>query len=126
MSEHHCDAIVVHCMDFRLQHHLNRWIEERFGKRNYDRVSLAGGVFDLDTIRKQVAISHRLHAIRVAVLINHEDCGAYGSEGTPERHRNDLLRARQLLQSDLPGLQVETYYLHLDGQFETIEADQAL
>ncbi len=113
MVEHRCEGIVIHCMDFRLQGYLNRWAEERFGDHNYDRVSLAGGVFDLDTIRKQVALSRRLHAIQVAVLINHEDCGAYGAEGTPERHRADLLRAKQLLQSD---------YLHLDGRFEAIGA----
>jgi hypothetical protein len=46
MAEHITDAIVVHCIDFRFQKYIDPWLQERLGHDNYDRVSLAGGVFD--------------------------------------------------------------------------------
>ncbi len=90
MTKHVTQAIVVHCMDFRLQKIINDWLESEFGVGDYDRLSVAGGVFDLDFVMKQVGISHRLHEIKKVVLINHEDCGAYGAADSPERHAADL------------------------------------
>ena len=118
MEEHVTDAIVVHCIDFRFQKYLDPWLQERFGHDNYDRVSLAGGVFDFYTILKQVEISDRLHKIKEVILINHEDCGAYGAAGTYERHKSDLEEAARKIEVLFPSLDVETYYLHLDGRFE--------
>jgi carbonic anhydrase len=114
------DAVVVHCIDFRLQKYLDPWLQKRFGYENYNRVALAGGVFDFDTISKQVEISNRLHKIKKVVLINHEDCGAYGIAGTFERHKQDLMKARHKISTQFPNLDVEMYYLLLDGTFEQV------
>jgi len=59
-----------------------------------------------------------LHHIRRVLFINHEDCGAYGEEGTHERHQEDLQNAASKIKEQFPDLEVETYYLHLDGTFE--------
>jgi carbonic anhydrase len=106
-------------MDFRLQHFLNAWLEQRFGKQNYDRVSWAGGVREFAIIQTQIEVSRRLHDVKKVILINHEDCGAYGQQGTKERHMSDLAYAEHVVQS--MRLEVEKYYLHLDGQFERIK-----
>jgi carbonic anhydrase len=118
MSDHTTDAIVVHCIDFRFQKYLDLWLLGRFGHDNYDRVSLAGGVFDFYTILKQVETSNRLHKIKKVILINHEDCGAYGEAGSYKRHKSDLEEAERKIEALFPDLDVETYYLHLDGRFE--------
>lgn len=118
---HTCEGIVVHCMDFRLQKYLNDWCERTLGSGNYDRVSIAGAVYDADLVLKHVVLSHRLHHIRRVVLINHEDCGAYGEAGTYERHKADLARVQGMIRSLLPDVQVEKYYLHLDGTFERVD-----
>ena len=118
MSEHITDAIVVHCIDFRFQKHLDPWLQERFGYGKYDRVSLAGSVFDFESVMRQIEISDRLHKIKKVILINHEDCGAYGESGNYERHREDLEKAEKRLEEDFGHLDVEIYYLHLDGTFE--------
>lgn len=118
MPDNTTDAIVVHCIDFRFQKYLDLWLLARFGHDNYDRVSLAGGVFDFDAILKQVEISNRLHKIKKVVLINHEDCGAYGADGNYQRHKKDLEEAERKVEAVFPDLDVETYYLHLDGRFE--------
>ncbi len=120
MSDHSCEAVVVTCIDFRFQDYINTWIAENFSPKSHDRVAFAGGVKNLDTILAQIEISHRLHQIKKAVLVNHEDCGAYGAAGTPEKHAEDLKTAADKLQETYPDLEIETYYLHLDGTFEKI------
>ena len=115
MAQHVTEALIVHCIDFRFQKYLDTWLQEHLGHGNYDRVSLAGGVFDFDTISEQVRISVRLHEIDKVVLVNHEDCGAYGDKGNFERHQNDLRVAKQTIDADSPGLKVEIYYLRLEG-----------
>ncbi|MCP4142717.1 MAG: hypothetical protein GY755_20950 [Chloroflexi bacterium] len=114
------DAIVVHCIDFRLQEYLNHWLLENIGPGNYDRVSLAGGVFDLEAIFKQVEISERLHEIKKVVFINHEDCGAYGEAGTKERHEADLRAAREKIRKYYSHIDIELHYLSLAGEFEGV------
>ena len=38
---HKCEAIVVHCMDYRLQSYINNWLEANLGKGSYDRAVMA-------------------------------------------------------------------------------------
>ena len=119
MAAHTCEAVVVHCIDFRFQHYLNDWLTQRFGIKTYDRVSWAGGVKEFFYIQNQIEISKRLHNIKRVILINHEDCGAYGPAGTKERHTSDLAYAEQVVKH--LHVEVEKYYLHLDGEFEPIK-----
>ncbi len=120
MESHNCDAIIVTCIDFRFQEYINNWISENLPPKNHDRVALAGGVKNLDAILEQVEIAKRLHHIHKAILINHENCGAYGEMGTPEKHSEDLKNAALKIKEQFLDLEVETYYLHLDGIFEKI------
>ncbi|MFH1535891.1 MAG: carbonic anhydrase [Patescibacteria group bacterium] len=120
MNDHTCEAIIVTCIDFRFQPFINDWISKNFEPKTYDRVSWAGSIKDQEGILKQIEISHRLHHTKKAVLINHEDCGAYGAEGNPERHTHDLKEIKEKIQSQFPDMQTDLYYLHLDGTFEQI------
>lgn len=120
MSNHSCEAVIVTCIDFRFQIFINRWISQNFDPKTYDRVAWAGGVKDQEEILKQIEISKRLHHTKKAILINHEDCGAYGEEGTAEKHAQDLKDTKQKILSQFPDLEVEIYYLHLSGTFENI------
>jgi carbonic anhydrase len=116
-----CDALVVHCMDYRLQKFLQPWITVRFGYDNFDIISLAGSVHDYEMVLKYVELAVRIHGIKTVCLINHEDCRAYGREGTYKRHRQDLLDTSTKLHALFPKLNVEAFFLHLDGTFELIE-----
>ncbi len=120
MGTHSCEVAVVTCIDFRLQEYIDNWIKQKFGTKNHDRIAWAGGVKSLDLILGQVEISYKLHHIKEAVLINHEDCGAYGEESTPEKHAEDLKNAKAKILEKFPNVEVETYYLHLDGTFESV------
>jgi carbonic anhydrase len=119
-----CDALVVHCMDYRLQKYLHPWIMSRFGADNFDIISLAGGVHDYEMVLKYVQLAVQVHSIKQVVLINHEDCRAYGRDGTYKRHKHDLMDAEQKIEVLFSDLEVETFYLHLDGTFELISRTQ--
>ena len=116
----HCDALVVHCMDYRLQKFLQPWITVRFGYDNFDIISLAGSVHDYEMVLKYVSLAVQIHTIETVCLINHEDCRAYGRDGTYKRHKHDLKDTRSKIKVLFPKLNVEAYYLHLDGTFEPI------
>ncbi len=120
MSNHNADAIVITCIDYRLQEAIDKWIYKNFKPKTFDRVALGGGVKNLDVILSQIDISVKLHHIKKAILVNHEDCGAYGEEGTREKHEHDLHDAKAKIKETYPDLEVNTYYLHLDGTFEPI------
>ena len=45
---------------------------------------------------------------------------AYGATGTPEKHTTDLLAARTKIHVLYPELDVELYYLLLNGTFKEI------
>ncbi len=118
---HTCKAFVVMCMDFRFQKTFDQWLQENLGQGNYDRVGYAGGVKDWGKVFSQIEISKRLHQIEEVVLINHEDCGAYGPAGTPERHDHDLKEAREKVLKAFPDLKVSLYYAKLNGDMELIK-----
>lgn len=117
---HICDAIIVSCIDFRFQKFISAWLDKNLNGKTYDRIGFAGATKDLETIMEQIDISVRLHSIKEVYLIHHEECGAYGAESTPKKHTEDLKRAKSELLTKYPNLDVNLYYLHLDGNFEEI------
>jgi len=121
MSEKRAKALIATCIDYRLQDDIDKWISENFESETFDRVSIAGDVKALDVIINQVKVANDLHHIEKVVLINHEDCGAYGKDGTPEKHATDLKTAKEKINSLYPDLEVNLYYLHLNGEFEKIQ-----
>ncbi|MEK7617402.1 MAG: carbonic anhydrase [Patescibacteria group bacterium] len=121
MDSHSAEAIVITCIDFRFQEYINKYIAENFKPGTYDRGAFAGAAKSLDTILDQIDIAVRLHYIKKAVLINHEDCGAYGSKGHVDHHVRDLHRAAKTIKERFPNLKVETYYLHLNGTLDKLD-----
>lgn len=115
---HNAKAIIITCIDFRLQETINNWISQNFAPKTFDRVAWAGGVKNLEDILSQIEIAKRLHHIKKVILINHEDCGAYGEKGTEEKHAQDLQNAKEKILLKFPDLAVDTYYLKLDGTFQ--------
>ncbi len=115
------EALVVTCLDYRLQEMLDGWIREHVGYGNYNRVALGGCVKNWEVIFSQVEMSRRVHSINRVVLINHEDCRAYGDDSHYERHCHDLRAARAHILEVFPDMKVEIYHLWLDGRFEAVE-----
>lgn len=119
-AHHTCDALIVRCIDFRFIHYIRDFTDTELAGKTYDIIGYAGSTKEWDKVMEEVDISERLHEFKQLVLINHEDCGAYGDEDTPEHHAADLRRAREVVLAKYPQLQVDMYYLHLDGTFERV------
>jgi len=119
---HHCSTLIVHCIDFRLQKAINKWLEGQDLIGNIDRISIAGGVKNQDFVLEQLSVSVRLHGIERVILVNHEDCGAYGPEASAdsqketEQHSRDLAAMEQLIRNNFPNIAVEKYFLRLSGE----------
>lgn len=121
MENHNAETIVITCIDFRFQEYIHNWLAENFQPRTYDRGAFAGAAKSLNTILSQIEISKRLHHIKKVVIINHEDCGAYGPKGHFDHHVRDLKQVTAKIREQFPNLEVETFYIHLDGIFESID-----
>ena len=117
---HSCEAVVVSCIDFRLQKHIRNWTDRKLKGRTFDYVGIAGSTKNLRILLDQIEISVKLHRVKEVHLINHEDCGAYGVGGTLGRHKIDLKKAKSKILSKYPQLSIYLYYLHLDGYFDNI------
>ena len=115
-----CRAVVLTCIDFRVQRFIDAWIRENLGEQNHDRVALAGGVRDLGTVLGQIDVCKRLHDVKEVVLMNHEDCGAYGEAGTPGKHIEDLKAAKEAVLQKYPEIDVALFYIHLNGTFDSV------
>ena len=78
---------------------------------------MAGGVRNWPVIFEQIDLSKRVQSIEQVIVIHHEDCKAYGDEGTYERHCADMRQARAEIVKRYPDLKVDLYYARLDGEW---------
>lgn len=123
-----CEAVVLHCIDFRLRKALYEFLMKRFPE-GYDLVSVAGSVKrllqdgpDNNFVLEQLQISDRLHRPQTIVLISHEDCGAYGgskafedSAAEEKFHREELQKAKELLKTHF-SQNIETHFARFSGE----------
>jgi carbonic anhydrase len=117
---HISDSCLVCCIDFRFQKHIRRFTDEYLKNKTFDLVGYAGASKNLDVILGQLDISVRLHQIKQVILIHHEECGAYGAESTLARHATDLKKARSAILAKWPSLQVDLFYMKLNGEVEKV------
>lgn len=119
MNGHSCSAVVLSCIDYRIQKNLRQWLDNKFKDELYDYVGQAGCTKNLDSIIKQIDISVKLHNVKEVDIIHHEDCGAYGERSSPKKHSLDMKKAKSKILSKYPNLKVNTYYLKLNGEMLT-------
>ena len=88
---------------------------------SYDCIAIAGGVKDLPI--EQIEVSIRLHQPKTIVLIQHEDCGAYGGsekfenlESEKNFQKEELQRAVQALKSEFSDVLAERFFILLSGE----------
>jgi carbonic anhydrase len=134
-ERYRCDAAIVWCFDNRFEAVLRKLVK-RLGLAYYDPIRIAGGTKCLASpedeserqfVLGQIRISMRLHATDTVILMLHSDCGAYGglaafgddAQREASHHRQELQRAAELLNSEIPDLTVKTYFVDFEGVWET-------
>jgi hypothetical protein len=63
-----CEAVVITCIDFRFQELFDSWLVKSLGRGNYDRIGIAGGVKDWETVFNQIKVSKDVHRVKKVVL----------------------------------------------------------
>lgn len=132
-----CRALVISCIDFRVQSAVRAYLEESGLGNDFDLMTVGGVArpFVVNTagsrefLLHQIDVSRRLHDPCEVVLIPHEDCGTYG--GTPafasraeefDRYREDVARATELILARHPDLKVTTVFaIRTDDGFRVVD-----
>jgi carbonic anhydrase len=132
---HSCEAVVLSCIDFRFWKETMEFVEKELGIIDFDFPSLPGAAKAINE-GSEVALSCiqvpcDLHHVKKIVIVNHEDCGAYGGsskfgnrEAEQQFHEEELKFAKEKLLEMYPDREVILVYARLDGddiEFLTIE-----
>jgi len=133
---HACEAVVLCCIDFRFWRETLEFVEKELGIKSFDFPSLPGAakainesVGDADLAMSCVSVPCDLHQAKTLVLINHQDCGAYGGskifsgDETAEQkfHETELKKAKTKVLAKYPNLNVILVYAKLSDGGENIE-----
>ena len=135
----HTDALLLTCMDFRLENEILAYMDGRGMRDKYDHVVLAGaslGVFAKPypdwgrTFWQHLDVAIKLHDIHEVIVLDHRDCGAYrtflGEAAVKDAgvelksHTEYLKRVGAEIGKRHSKLKVELGLMGLDGKVQTI------
>lgn len=129
---HRCDTILVMCMDFRFRKKTIRFVQEYLDIPAFDQLAVPGSVKTIlerrGTVKEALEVSAHLHDIDRFILVNHQDCGAYGGSGGFDDadaeqafHEAQLREARDRINGYYPDKAVLMYYARLVDEKKNIE-----
>lgn len=132
---HTAQAVALTCIDFRFRKALHEFFENELNLHAVDHKADAGGVQQLvekgpvqDWILKNFQIAFTLHNVNKVILINHQDCGAFGgsaafkSEEEEINFHETLLRhAASIVKSMFTDKEVEAYLALLQNDKVTFK-----
>jgi hypothetical protein len=131
-EKYHCDAVIVWCFDNRFNLGFTKFLK-RIGVANADPIKVAGGAKclaspelerDREFVLEQIPKSIRLHGTKLAILMLHSDCGAYGGLAggfggdarlEAERQDKELQLASANLLREIPEIAVQGYFVDFEG-----------
>ena len=136
------EALVLNCMDYRLNNEVTFLLNEHRLTNAYDQVILAGATLGVATDKypawaqtfwDHLDLAIKLHGIKRVIAIDHRDCGAYklalGKDfaQSPDEetaiHTKTMSDFRDLVKKKQPGIEVELLLMSLDGHVEPIGAE---
>ena len=132
---HHCEAVVLTCIDFRFWKETIKFIENELKIKTFDFPSLAGSAKainesnDAEFVFGCISVPIELHHAEKIVIINHQDCGAYGGsakfngdeKAEQEFHENELKKAKEKILAKYPDKEIILIYAKLVDDKENIE-----
>jgi carbonic anhydrase len=120
------DACVITCFDARFDQAIRKFLKRR-GIILFDHVKIPGsakpfaagdGDPDCAVLLRAIRISMQLHGSKRAVIIAHNECGAYPGVSA-DAVAADASRAAAFLRASEPSLRVESYFADFDGIYRT-------
>jgi carbonic anhydrase len=133
------DALLLTCMDYRLENEILAYMDGRGMRDKYDHVVLAGASLGALTSQRpdwgrtffqHLDVAIQLHHIHKVIVIDHRDCGAYKTflgekaVATPAAetavHDQNLRALRAEIRKRHSKLEVELGIMALDGKVTTV------
>ncbi|HPN96777.1 MAG TPA: hypothetical protein PLK35_03345 [Candidatus Moranbacteria bacterium] len=133
---HSCEAVVLTCIDFRFWRETLEFVEKELGIKTFDFPSLPGSakainecLNDTDLAMQCINVPCDLHHAKKIVIVNHEDCGAYGgsakfsgdAKAEINFHENELKKAKEKIMEKYPDKEVILAYAKLSEDKKNIE-----
>ena len=130
---HSCEAVVLCCIDFRFWRETMNFVEESLGIKDYDFPKIPGAakyVNEGDGLAMQcISVPCDLHHVKKIIIVNHEDCGAYGGSAkfngdtkTEQKfHEEELRKAKKIISERYSDKEIILIYAKLDKEKESIE-----
>jgi len=133
---HSCEAVVLCCIDFRFWRETLEFVEKELGLTSFDFPSLPGSAKAINECMSEndlamacVGVPVNLHHAKKIVIVNHQDCGAYGGskkfngddEAEQKFHEEELQKAKEKILAKYPDKEVILVYAKLVDEKENIE-----
>jgi hypothetical protein len=132
---HACEAVVLCCIDFRFWRESLQFVENELGIKSFDFPSLPGAAkainecVDNDITMQCVSVPCDLHHAKKLVIVNHQDCGAYGGskifngdEAAEQNfHEAELRKAKEKVLVKYSDLKIILVYAKIVDDGENIE-----
>jgi len=143
-NQNKAQACALFCIDFRFKNETLKYLKEELDLKDLNIITITGStknianpkiLSDYQFITKQIEKSIQFHEIDKIILINHANCGTYGSaklfggkDKEKEIHIKDLLKSKKLLEKRFKDQEIILIYANLKGEgsdekivFEKIE-----
>ncbi len=108
------EALIIRCIDYRFVTRSRKFKEDAGLTDKYDLLTFPGASKNIHLLFDAIAVSNRLHKPKKIIIMDHEDCGAFGDENSLEDHKNSLKKAEKLLHIVFPEIPVELYYIKFE------------
>lgn len=133
---HSCEAVVLCCIDFRFWKETLEFVEKELKLVSFDFPSLPGSAKAINDCNDEkelafscISIPIELHHAKKIVIVNHQDCGAYGGsrkfngdyEAEQKFHENELKKAKEKILEKYPDKEVILVYARLANEKESID-----
>ena len=112
---HSCEAVVLTCIDFRFWKEAVKFVENELEIKSFDFPSLPGSAKAInessgeDLAMSCISVPCDLHHAKKIVIVNHQDCGAYGGsakfgnvEEEQKFHESELKKAQEKIAEKYP------------------------
>jgi len=104
-------ALIICCIDYRFVTQLRTFTQEQNLIDKYDLLAFPGASKNIHQLFDAIEISIKLHKPKKIIIMDHEDCGAFGENNTFLDHKKSLERAIKLIKIGFPKIFVELYYI---------------
>lgn len=131
----HCEALLLTCMDYRLDNEVTAYMDARGLRDKYDHVILAGASLGAmndkfpqwnEVFMTHIDLAVQLHEVHRIIVLDHRDCGAYkmilGEAAVKDpdlefkAHVKQLYALRGAILAKHPHMEVEIGLMGLDGK----------